>query len=171
MRYVLFGLLCFSLHGCWFHDDTADDVEVEPDFSFYEPVLLTRTEFETSVKLKSPEPIIKSGKIYIKDRFLFVNELRKGFHIFDNSNPANPVKISFISAPGSTDLAIRENVFYINQATDLIAVEFQAANNMLKVSKRIRNAFPEILDPNGFFANNVPEESVVVDWKLKNESE
>ena len=157
------------LESCCFYGNCDDDFDDDPlAFSYYEPVFLSRTDLELSVRLNEPAQIINSGKIYVKDNLLFVSEVRKGFHVFDNSNPENPIKIKFIEAPGSTDLAIRENVLYINQATDLIAARFDFDTNSLLVTKRVENTFPELLSPDGFYAYDVPANSIVIDWKLKN---
>lgn len=165
-------LLCLAilfLESCCFYGSCDDDFDDDPlAFSQYEPVFLSRADIEQSVQLKEPIQIVNSGKIYIKDHLLFVSEVRKGFHVFDNSDPENPVKIKFIAVPGSTDLAIRENVIYINQATDLIAASFNLSANSLSVTKRVENTFPELLSPDGFYAYDVPVNSIVIDWKLKN---
>nr|WP_299343546.1 hypothetical protein [Allomuricauda sp.] len=154
-------------YACWPTDDD-DDVNIDPIFqSVYEPVYLSRANLENSILLKDPEPIVNSGKIYIKDNLLFVNEVRKGFHVFDNSNPQNPLKIKFIKVPGSSDLAVRQNMLYINQATDLVAVQFDLNSTELTVAKRVKEAFPVLLSPDGFYAYDIPENSIVVDWELK----
>ena len=75
---------------------------------------------------------------------------------------------SLLNAPGATDLAIRNNVAYLNQATDLVALTFNFSNNSVEVTKRVANAFPELISPDGWYAYDVPENSVVVGWKLKN---
>ena len=165
--FLFFCVLVFE--SCCFYGNCDDDFDDNPQaFSLYEPIFLSRTDLEQSVQLKEPTQISNSGKIYIKDNLLFINELRKGFHVFDNSNPENPIKIKFIEIPGSTDLAIRENILYINQATDLIAAHFDFTANNLSVTKRVENTFPELLSPDGYYAYDIPANSIVVDWKLKN---
>lgn len=172
MRTINVLLPCIAfllLESCCFYGDCEDDFDDDnTSFSIYDPVYLSRTDLEQSIDLVEPLQITNSGKIYVKDNLLFVNETRKGFHVFDNSNPENPVKIAFIKVPGSTDLAIRESVLYINQATDLIAARYNFNQNQLSVTKRVENAFPELLSPDGFYAYDVPANSIVVDWELKN---
>lgn len=166
---LLFAMLfCIVFQSCCpFLVDCESDDFIETASS-YEPVFLNRVDFEKSVALKNSVAIGTSGKIYIKDNLLFVNELNKGFHVYDNSDPANPKSIKFLEAPGSTDMAIRNNIVYINQATDLIAVAYDATVNTANLTKRIPNVFPELRSPDGFDAYDIPENSVIVDWKLKN---
>ncbi len=160
---VCFQNCCPFLVDC---ENNGDDI-VDPFFSRYEPVLLDRTNFENSVTLKDPVTINTSGKIYIKDDLLFINEVHKGFHIYDNSDPASPLPLKFLEVPGSTDLAIRDNMIYINQATDLIAVEYDI-NQSIRLMKRVVNVFPELRSPDGFLPYNIPENNVVIGWKLTN---
>jgi len=160
-------LICLAMTNCCLPPFECNDDFVEPS-SRYEPVFLNRIDFEKSVLLKNSLSMGTTGKIYVKDNLLFVNELRKGFHVYDNSDPANPRSIKFLEAPGSTDLAIQDNIIYINQATDLIAVEYNPATNTASLTKRIANTFPELRSPDGEYAYDIPENSVVIDWKLRN---
>jgi len=165
--FILIVAIC--LQSCCFYGDCDDEFDDDPlAFSQYEPVFLSREVLETSVQLSEPEEIITSGKSYLKDNLLFINEKRKGFHVFDNSNPEQPVKLKFIEVPGATDLAVRGNILYINQATDLISAEYNASSNTLSVTKRVADMFPELPSPDGYFAYDIPAGSIVVDWKLKN---
>ncbi|WP_378184109.1 hypothetical protein [Aquimarina sp. SS2-1] len=140
-----------------------DDFPIEPRFTQYEPVLLDRSDFESSVVLEDPMAIETSGKIYIKDNLLFINEVHKGFHIYDNTDPTSPTPIKFLKAPGSTDLAVRDNMIYINQATDLIAVEYSSTNE-ITLTKRVVDVFPELRSPDGFLPYGTPENNVVIGW-------
>ncbi len=167
MIFLLFMCLVLTLvQGCCLPLMNCEDDDFSQE-SRYDPVYLNRVDFEKSVLLKNTVAIGISGKIYVKDHLLFINEVNKGFHIYDNSDPKNPKPIKFLEAPGSTDLAVRNNMIYINQATDLIAVDYNAATNAINLTKRIPNTFPELVSPDGFYANNVPENNIVIDWKLK----
>jgi len=167
-KFIYALLFCITFQSCCLPPFDCNDDFVEPFTTSYEPVFLSRVDFEKSVTLKNTLAIGTSGKIYVKDNLLFVNELNKGFHVYDNSDPANPKAIQFLEAPGSTDMAIRNSMIYINQATDLIAVEYNPTTKTATLSKRIPNTFPELRSPDGFNAYDIPENSVVVDWKLKN---
>lgn len=160
---VLLSTLTFQSCIC-FGDCDFDDVRVR---SAYNPILLDRNDFENSVSINEPKSIVNSGKIYVKDSFLFINEINEGFHIYDNSDPSQPKALKFINAPGSTDLAIRNQTLYINQATDLVAVNINTDTYTITVEKRIKNTFPEITPPDGFFDQSIPEEKVIIGWTEK----
>lgn len=133
--------------------------------SMYEPVYMSRTALNESVALQPPMSIENSGKIYIKDQFLFIGEKYMGFHVIDNSDPANPNPIAFIKAPGATDIAIKNNIIYINNAVDLIAININYVTQQLEVVKRIENTFPQLQSPDGyeFYAS---DEQIIVNWTL-----
>ena len=148
--------------SCIFSNGNDDDVIPMPQ-SFYNPVIMSRTEFESAVTLIPNQEILKSGKIYVKGDFLFINEVRKGFHVFNYSDVTNPQLIAFIKIPGATDLAVRNNKIYINQAVDLVTLEYDSVSNTISVLSRNRNIFPPMLSPDGFPASSSQDE-VIVDY-------
>ncbi|MDR6967173.1 hypothetical protein J2X31_001180 [Flavobacterium arsenatis] len=162
LLFTLFSLLIFTvvLNSCWTPRQDDDFVPIPNN---YTPVIISRTELENSVEALPPQNVIQSGKIYIKDNFMFINEVNKGFHVYNYSNPQDPVKIGFIKIPGATDLAIRNNIIYINQAVDLVTLTYNQTNNSISVSNRNRNVFPTKVSPQGFEAN-VNENMIVIGW-------
>ncbi|WP_430816363.1 hypothetical protein [Carboxylicivirga sp. RSCT41] len=158
---VFFLLSCIVFQGCCLFCFEEEDYKNGSD---YEPVYLFKSELDQFIQLRTPQGISNSGKIYVIGDLLFVGEEREGFHIFDNSDPKHPEKMFFLQVPGASDLAIRNNVMYINQATDLVAIQFDLASEAIKITKRIENTFPELRSPDGFVAYDIPEAGVVVKW-------
>ncbi len=143
-----------------------DDGGGDPErYSSYKAVTLSRTDFENSTALINSQPVEKSGKIYVKDNYLIVNEPNKGFHIYDNTNPENPIKIKFLKVLGSTNLSIKGNTIYTNNAIDLITIAIKEDFNSINVTKRVRDVFPELTSPDGYYNNSSSD--IVVDWTLK----
>lgn len=139
----------------------VDDAGLRP-VGMYEAVILDRATFESSVQAMPAQPIITSGKIYVKGQFLFINEVNKGFHVFDYQNPQNPQPLGFIQVLGATDLAVRDNNIYINQAVDLVTLTYNA-DNSLTVTKRNRNVFPQKISPDGVYGVVNPDE-IIINW-------
>lgn len=167
-RIIVFLGLLLSMQSCWYTSRQDDDV-FEPRTSDYRAITISRTDFESSVNLEPARAIENAGKIYIVNHLLFLNEKNEGFHIFDNSDPSNPEPINFLKVPGSTDIAIKNSVFYINQAVDLVTMEFDEGEpNSISVTKRNPNVFPELLSPDGFYATDIPSDHIVIDWELIN---
>lgn len=164
---VAFLLMCLLLNAClWDINDDDDFANPNQDLRLFEAVTILRTEFENSTTLLPAEPILETGKIYIKDGYLFINKPNKGFHIFDNSNPSAPVNLAFLKVLGSSDLSIKNDIIYINNATDLIAVKPNFVNNTIEITKRIIDTFPELTAPNNCCYNNTPENEVIINWTL-----
>ena len=139
--------------------------------SEYFPVLMERTELEKSVFSLDVQEIRKTGKIYYKDSFIFLNELYKGIHVIDNTDPNNPKNIGFINIPGCIDIAIKNNSLLADNATDLVAIDLSNGLNGLTVTKRVRNVFPECTPPDldyipgEFNHSNRPENTIIVRWE------
>lgn len=131
--------------------------------SNYKPTTMSRADFENSIKMSAPQTMKKAGKIYLKDNYMFIGDSNRGFHIYKNDNPENPVLIAFIEIPGVTDIAIRDDIFYANQAVDLIAFKLNVENQQVQIVKRIPNTFPELVSPDGY-VQNVGQDQIVVDW-------
>jgi hypothetical protein len=104
----------------------------------------------------------------VKDNFIFVNEVNKGFHLINNADPSNPVNVGFINVLGSSDLSIKEDVFYANNATDLIAFKINEATQTLTITKRLENMFPQIWSPEGVYDVPLEEDEIIVDWEPRN---
>ncbi|TXD52411.1 MULTISPECIES: hypothetical protein [unclassified Polaribacter] len=164
MKKLIVLICCFSLSSCFFNweDNTTT---VDPVFSRYDPVVLTVAALENSIEIQDKKEVTEASKIYIIHDFIFINDKRTGFHIFDNSDPSNPIKKKFLKAPGATDIAIRNNVLYINQATDLVVLTFDFTAFTTIVSKRVKNVFPELRSPDG--ESFYEEDKVVVNWIQK----
>ena len=162
-HYLLVCLSAFLITGCW---PRVDDDILTSMSSQYEPITLSRTEFENSITPSSNLQLTEPGKIYSFFNLILVNDKHKGFLVYDNTDATSPKVSNYIKIPGATDLAVRNNVYYLNQATDLVALRF-LDNQDIQILKRIRDVFPELQSPDGFFATNIPEDHVVVGWKLK----
>lgn len=153
------AIATFSLQSCFYH--VHDDNVPEP-YYLYEPVYMSRQQLENSIKISASRSMQKAGKIYVKDNYIFITDENKGFHIYDNTNPNAPTLVSFLEVPGATDMAIKNNTIYINQAVDLVSVSIQ--NNQVTVHKRIPNTFPPKISPDGW-SHSSGENEIIVDWK------
>lgn len=163
---ICFGV--FSLTGCfgnWQDDDGGSgSSQYQP---LYEPILMPRLEFENSTELLPARTIINSGKIYVKDNFLFISEVHEGFHIINNTHPENPKNIAFLKVIGSADMSIKNNSIYMDNASDLIAVKFTDAFDAVQITKRIPEIFPNPLSISPDYYQNYYEEGyVVIGWEL-----
>ncbi len=100
-----------------------------------ESVRVTLNELRTSIKSLPAQDLENPGKIYVKDNYLFINEVKKGIHIIDNSNPSLPKAISFIQILGNVDIAVKGNILYADSYTDFVAFDISNPKDVKEVSR------------------------------------
>ncbi len=148
----------------------TSSVSYSPVVHMYSPVYMKRADMENAIGLKTDVPVKNPGKIYLHNNYILLNEMYKGIHIIDNSDPSNPVKVAFIHVDGCVDMAVKDNIIYADNAVDLIAIKVSNNFQNIEVTERIKNIFPEFEDPHREWSNheiNVyrPEDGVLVAWK------
>lgn len=148
--------LVLLLAGC-FKD------KVSRTYTILTPVYKNKQEVLSQVKPTTAQPLENPGKIFIYGDYLFVNEINKGVHIIDNSNPAKPVNKSFINIPGNIDIAVKGNSLYADIYTDMLTLDISQPLSAT-VSNVARDIFPERSYGNGFVADN---SQYIVDWNKK----
>ena len=155
--------LMFSLNSC-----VEDDCMREVTYIDYTPVYMTTAEIQ-DVKTENGKALEKPGKIYFYNDYIFINEVNKGIHIIDNTNPANPQNISFISIPANRDMAIQGTNLYADNGADLITLDI---SNPLDVQLKDRQAkaFKELYEyPQGYLVYYDEEEvTEIVDCNSSN---
>jgi len=120
------------------------------------PVFRKLSEVRSEMRSGPARPIKNSGKIYIYGKYLFINEPNEGLHVLDNSNPSNPVNMSFISIPGNVDLAVKGGFLFVDCYSDIIVMDLSDPRQVKPV-KFLDNAIPE----NGYFWGNATDASEV----------
>lgn len=130
-------------------------------YKTYEPVYMSYDELHNSVKSEEAQQLKNPGKIYLKGNYIFVNEVDKGIHVIDNSNPSSPQNIAFINIPGNMDISASGNVLYADNYIDLVALDISNPRNVT-VLKRVENALPYRQYTNGYYAD--PQKGIAVDW-------
>lgn len=160
-------LVIFALSSC------RDKIYEEITYTANVPVYMEFSDFRNAVAKSSTQQLNNPGKIYFKDNVLFINELHEGVHVIDNSNPASPQMVTFISIPGNVDIAIRGNVLYADSYIDLVAIDISDPFSPIEID-RIEEAFPNVLPP---FDVSLPvygldfTKGVVVGWDQKEVTE
>ena len=79
-----------------------------------------------------PVEIDTTGKIYVKDNYIYINELYDGIHVINDTNPSSPQRIAFIPIPGDVDIAIKDTTLYADSYVDLVTIDI---SNPLKAAK------------------------------------
>jgi len=165
-RIAIVGLLlALALSGC--QDRIYETYELNT------PVYMSYDLLRTSVYDTLPIEFEHPGKIYIKDNYLFINEVKEGIHVVDNTDPSNPGVVTFINIPGNVDLAVMGNTLFADSYVDLVVLDISDLHNIQEVN-RIEDVFDYTLPvyEAGERLGNVDEsQGVVVGWKKKKVTE
>ena len=163
----LWILIALSLGIIACHPDNSPE-EIEG----YKPVYLTE-DARRVIKSENPRTPQQPGKIYYNTGYLYVNEIGKGVHIFDNTNPESPKNLAFINIPGNVDIAVKGNILYADNVTDLVAIDVSNPNTC-KLEKRIEGLYksPQMPDipstgtgGTTYFECIEPNKGTVVAWE------
>lgn len=118
------------------------------------------------ITLEAPRDIVKPAKIFTYNNYLIVNITNEGFHVIDNSNPAVPRNMSFISVPGSKDVAIKDGMIFSDNYADVVAFRITDAGEV-EVVERLESLMDNQEYPpfrGVYFECADPTKGIVIDW-------
>lgn len=136
MKRLLLFLTILSLFFSSCMKDT-----VKESYSFFRPVYQTKAEVKSGIKNAASESITQPGKIVLMGQYIFLNDIDKGIHVIDVSNPSTPKKLSFINIPGCVDIAINGNYLYADCYTDLVTLDISNPQQV-SVKQFLNGVFP-----------------------------
>jgi hypothetical protein len=132
-------------------------------YTMYRPVYKSLAEVRANIKSNAPKAVERPGKIYVRGQYIFLNEIDKGIHVIDNSNPASPKNVSFIDIPGNIDLAVKGNSLYADCFMDMVTLDI--TNPVQVTAKKFTDdVFPFRKYGNGFLGDS---NKIIVDWIRK----
>lgn len=149
-------LTAFALQSCLKDNVTRT-------YSVFEPIYKSKSEVLAEIKSSTPVSIANPGKIYMYGNYIFLNEVNKGVHIIDNSNPSSPAIKAFINIPGNVDIAVKGSTLYADLYTDLVVVDISNPLNST-LQKVVPKVFPERIYAAGFIPDT---NKVIVGWTEK----
>ncbi len=153
LKTCTFFILCITVFISCFKDTVTEH------YTFYRPLYKTKDAVFNNIKSGTAEPIVSTGKIFLKDNYVFLNDVNRGVHIIDYTNPNNPKKVAFIAIPGNVDMAVRGNILYVDCYTALVALDITNPLNVL-LTKVLNGVFPHRI-----YSNFQPDTSLIItDW-------
>ncbi len=139
-------------------------------FTANSPVYLSYEDLRTAVKPGESTDLVNPGKIYFNDGYIFINEQMKGIHIIDNRDPRNPQNLKFVEIPGNVDMAVKNNILYVDSYVDLVAIDISDIANLKEVN-RVKDVFPYMTpkpeNEDYPLASVDQEKGVVIDWEIR----
>jgi hypothetical protein len=154
-----FVYIAFTQTSC------TDDCETTRTYRTTVPVTLSLEQIRSGIASEAPQDLKNPGKIYVKDNYIFVNEIKKGIHIIDNTNPQQPQNIAFLKILGVVDMAVKENTLYADNYIDIVA--FDITNpKAVKETGRVKNIFTNgLTDGISWYYN--AQNQTVTDYEFK----
>jgi len=161
MKLVSLCLLAVTiiLFGCKREHDYYDGMGKKP-------VYIQESELDNIQNLP-PRAVENAGVIYLLNPYLFMVEVKKGIHVFEVSDTANPVNLTFIRIPAINDFTINSNTLFVDNGPNLVSLDISDIMDV-KVLGKIENAFQPILYPNmytGPFECGDEKKGIIVEWK------
>lgn len=151
--------ILFFLFGC-----SKEQAEKKYQvYTIYTPVYKAKSDFFKEINGSPEQRIENSGKIYLKDKFIFLNEIDKGIHIIDNSDPSHPRQVAFLNIPGNQDIAVKGSYLYADMYSDLLTIDISNPKKAV-VKHDLTNVFPARQYANGLA---IFEDKIAVDWIKK----
>lgn len=149
--------------------DSCEDTTLK-EYKGYAPIYLSYADLRSPVTQEQNVDLKNPGKIYFKDNYIFIVEELKGIHVFDNTNPASPVKKTFIRLPGVVDISISGFIMYADSYVDIVMLDLEDINNIHEEGRMadiLPYTVPATKDTHFPMAYVDKEKGVVVDWELR----
>jgi len=134
---LIIGILSFQ--SC-----LKDTCKSSQTYLRYDPIYKKSDEIRNlTISLNTAKSLKNPGKIYAYNNFLLINEINEGIHIIDNSNPSSPINKGFIEIPGNIDMAIQNNILYVDNYIDLLSIDISNIQNPVLLSRK-EEVFPAL---------------------------
>ncbi len=123
---VFIILICTTFFTACLEDDCAET----RTFYQVEPVFIDLADIRKDPTVSIARDLETPGKMYFYQDMIFINELKKGIHIIDNTDPKNPKNTGFIEIPGNVDIAIQDGFLYADSYIDLITLDIRNTSSI-----------------------------------------
>jgi hypothetical protein len=122
-----------------------------------------------SIHMLPPQAVKNPGKIYTYDKYLLINEIHRGIHIYNNEDPSTPQPIGFAELTGNTDMAIRNGILYADHMGSLVALNTNDFSELVELGRLpISNWLLGVPPPSQSYFECVDQaQGIVVGWKKK----
>lgn len=136
-----------------------------------DPIYMSYQEFRTNAIFIDPDRSLTGiGKIYLYNNLVFINTPNEGVHVYDNTDPYSPTKMTFINIPGNIDIAIHQGYLYVDSYMDLVTVDIHDILSPTVVNRQI-DIFPydvyQNIPDNIVFSDIDKTKGVIVGYTVK----
>lgn len=125
------------------------------------PILVEKSVYFGSINGSSSEPVTNGGRIYVTGNYIFVNDVEKGIHVIDNTDPVHPKQAAFLNIPGNLGMVVKGNTLLADKYNDLLAIDISDIKNV-KITDIVENFFPS-----RFIGTSYDDKYVIVGYTTK----
>ena len=126
LSFLQLFLFCLLFSSCSMFEKEEIVEEDLVDVTYFVPVYETTDQLAQKVSIDPPKDYAKAGKIVTYQQYIFINKPQEGIHVVDNSDPANPQNLHFISIPGSLDMSIIDDHLYSDMYSALVVFDISS---------------------------------------------
>ena len=119
-KHILLLLVPFLIFSCEEEDFVVDGLR---------PVYHDYDDF-SSIQSLGPQPIVELGKLITRGDYVFVNDVLRGIHVVDNTNPTLPEYIHFWQIIGNKEFTITGNTLYADNGKHLLVIDISDFSNI-----------------------------------------
>jgi hypothetical protein len=116
--------ILFSFTSC-----LKDSCTQTQEYRQFLPVMMTISQVREEVKPLLNRELEAPGKIYFYKDYLLINEIGRGIHFYDMTDPKLPVKKVFYDIPGNVDMAIKDDILIADDAFDIRSIDIKDIMN------------------------------------------
>ena len=152
---IAVALITLLITGC------SDKVETTQKYTKMEPVYMSPAELRSSFEVTAPREVANTGKIYLYQNYILLNEPGEGIHIINNEDKENPEMINFINIPGNYEMAVQGDRLFADSYLDLLVLDISDPSKV-SLSSRLEDIFLQMVQGNEFYDE---EQGILVDWE------
>lgn len=154
---LLLCLMALTFWGC------IKD-KVTKTYTIERPIYKPLSAVLAGINGNAAEPVSSAGKLYIKGKYIFLNEVDKGIHVIDNTDPSRPIQTAYLDIPGNRDIAVKDNILYADMYASLLAIDISDLHHVT-----IKKNIPDFFTNRMYYTNGIRTDSsqVIVGWIKK----
>ena len=163
----LCSLYILVILGVFITSCKQDDLEVMG----MSPIYMAYDDF-SQIQTLAPQPFKDIGKLVVSGSFIFINEINKGIHVIDNTNPVFPISLYFWNIPGNKEFTLSGNTLYADNGLHLLVIDISDPSQIHFVthleSQYIllpAEVFPDNHD--GWFECYDSQKGILIGWEMK----
>lgn len=99
------------------------------------PNYMSYDELRGSIANDDSKTLERPGKIFLYNDYVLINDFESGVHIYNNSNPSAPEHVAFINVPGNVDMAVKDDILYVDSYVDIVAIDISDPNNARELGR------------------------------------